>query len=69
MDYESSRVKESPSQILTFQGQLRLLSSVRTFGHNQRQKNGGFHLFEILANYSGWLHGCLNLHYYADAGS
>ena len=64
-----SYVKESPSQSPTFQAQLQLMSSVRTLGHHQRQKNGGFHLFEIQTNYNGWPYGCPDLHYYTDVGT
>ena len=61
-------MKESPSQNPIFQGQLRLLSFARAFGHNPRQRNGGFRLFDIQVNYSGWPHRYLDLHYYTDAG-
>ena len=61
-------VKESFSRNLTFQGQLLSLSSVKTLGHHQRQKNGGFHLSKIQVNYKGWLYGCLDLYYYIDVG-
>ena len=55
-----SCVKESPSQGPILQGQFQLLSSVKRLGHNFRQKNGGFHLFEIQVDYSGWIRGCLD---------
>ena len=64
-----SSVKESPSQNLTFKGQLLSLSSVRTLGPHQRQNNGGFHLFEIQVDYSGWPHGCPDPLYYIDVGT
>ena len=64
-----SSVKDSPSQNLTFQGQLLSLSSVRILGHHQRQKNGGFHLSKIQVDYSGWPHRCPNPFYYTDAGT